>query len=248
MNLQCFFKNHPNVAIALSGGVDSTYLLAEAVRYAQRVHAYTVQSAFQPRFEQKDAAEAANRLGVACTVLDIDVLDDPVIRANPEDRCYYCKKTLFTAIKKAAQQDGFPDLLDGTNASDDAADRPGMRALQELGVLSPLRLCGLTKEMIRSRSHELGLAVWNKPSYACLATRIPVGEPLSKEKLERTEWAENWLRELGFRNFRVRLFHQCAKLQVAAEELSLIKLHREAILKKLSSRYDGVLLDLEVRK
>ena len=122
-----------------------------------------------------------------------------------------------------------------------------MKALAELDVLSPLRLCGLTKSLIRERSRALGLPTWNKPSYACLATRIPTGEPITKEKLERTEWAETYLMGLGLSDFRVRLFADCAKLQVKEVQIPLLLQHREDILAVLRTRYDGVFLDLEVR-
>ena len=119
------------------------------------------------------------------------------------------------------------------------SDRPGMKALAELDVLSPLRLCGLTKSLIRERSRALGLPTWNKPSYACLATRIPTGEPITKEKLERTEWAETYLMGLGLSDFRVRLFADCAKLQVKEAQIPLLLQHREDILAVLRTRYDG---------
>ncbi|MCH3949838.1 MAG: ATP-dependent sacrificial sulfur transferase LarE [Acidaminococcus sp.] len=247
MTLEEFFKKYPTVAIALSGGVDSTYLTAQAARYAQKVHAYTVRSAFQPEFEIEEAAAMAKRCGVSHTILKADILAVPEVAANPKNRCYYCKKMVFSTLSAEAARDGFSIILDGTNASDDVADRPGMKALKEMGVLSPLRLCGLTKAEIRKQSKALGLPTWNKPSYACLATRIPTGEQITQEKLSRTEWAETYLRNLGFRDFRVRLFNNCAKLQITAAQWPLAEAHREAILNTLRTRYDGVLLDLEVR-
>lgn len=158
----------------------------------------------------------------------------------------FARKPFFPPLE-SRQKDGYNLLLDGTNASDDASDRPGMKALAELDVLSLLRLCGLTKSLIRERSRALGLPTWNKPSYACLATRIPTGEPITKEKLERTEWAETYLMGLGLSDFRVRLFADCAKLQVKEAQIPLLLQHREDILAVLRTRYDGVFLDLEVR-
>ena len=151
-------------------------------------------------------------------------------------------------ILKAAQEDGFSVLLDGTNASDDASDRPGMRAIAELSVRSPLRECGLTKGAIRQLSREAGLFTHDKPAYACLATRIPVGEMITAEKLQRTEYAEDCLSSLGFRDFRVRSVGDMAKIQVREEELELAMTHRREILNELKKHYAGVLLDLEVRK
>lgn len=247
MDLRAFFEAHPRVAIAFSGGVDSTYLVTAAAQYAQSVHAYTIDSVFVPRFELEGAKALTKKLGVAHTLLPIDVLQNETVVQNPKDRCYFCKKAVFFTIWEAAKKDGYDLLLDGTNASDDASDRPGMKALAELDVLSPLRLCGLTKTLIREKSRALGLPTWNKPSYACLATRIPTGEPITKEKLERTEWAETYLMGLGFSDFRIRLFAGCAKLQVKKAQLPLFLQHREDILAMLRTRYDGVFLDLEVR-
>lgn len=247
MDLKAFFEAHPRVAIAFSGGVDSTYLVTAAAQYAQSVHAYTIDSAFVPRFELEGAKALTKKIGITHTLLPIDVLQNETVVQNPKDRCYFCKKAVFSTIWKAAKKDGSNLLLDGTNASDDASDRPGMKALAELDVLSPLRLCGLTKSLIRERSRALGLPTWNKPSYACLATRIPTGEPITKEKLERTEWAETYLMGLGLSDFRVRLFADCAKLQVKEAQIPLLLQHREDILAVLRTRYDGVFLDLEVR-
>ena len=138
-------------------------------------------------------------------------------------------------------------LLDGTNASDNAGDRPGMRALRELEVRSPLRECGLTKEEVRHRSREAGLFTWNKPAYACLATRIPTGTPITKEDLDRVERAECALEALGFRDFRVRLFHGAARLQVTGEQLPLALEKQAELRAALWSDFSDVLLDLAPR-
>ena len=177
----------------------------------------------------------------------MDILCRKEVTANPADRCYYCKRALFETLVSAARKDGFSLVLDGTNASDDLSDRPGVRALRELEVRSPLRECGLTKEEIRRRSKEAGLFTWDKPAYACLATRIPTGEEITREKLEKTEQAEQYLMNLGFRDFRVRLDGGRAKLQLSASDLPLVMEHREEIVHTLRKSYDGVLLDLEVR-
>ena len=157
MKIALFFKNNPRVAVAFSGGVDSAYLLYAAKQFAQEVQAYYVKSAFQPQFELEDALRLAGELAVPMRILTVDVLSSDVIASNPADRCYHCKRKIFEAIRQAAEADHFSVLLDGTNASDDAADRPGMRAIEELSVLSPLRECGLTKAEIRLRSKEAGL-------------------------------------------------------------------------------------------
>lgn len=247
MTLQQFFQANPRAALAFSGGVDSACLLYAARQYAQRVRAYYVKSPFQPQFELDDARRLAEELRADLRVLELDVLSDPNLAANPPDRCYHCKRRIFSAIAAAAEEDGFSLLLDGTNASDDAGDRPGMRALAELSVRSPLRECGLTKQEIRRLSREAGLFTWDKPAYACLATRIPAGEAITPEKLQKTEAAEDYLFSLGFTGFRVRLFHGCARLQLPAGQLPRLLERREEIDHKLRRHYDGVLLDLEVR-
>lgn len=248
MNLQEFFRINPKVALAFSGGVDSAYLLYAAKKHGAEVRAYYVKSAFQPQFELEDAKRLAEELGADMKVLEADVLGDVLVTANPTDRCYHCKKRIFTEIVKAAAADGFPVLIDGTNATDDAGDRPGMRALRELSVRSPLRECGLTKDEIRRLSKEAGLFTWKKPAYACLATRIPTGELITAEKLQKTEQAEDYLFSLGLTDFRVRLFGSAARLQFPEGQLSKVLEKRTEIVEELKKYYDAVLLDLEVRE
>lgn len=247
MVLKEFFSDHPKAAIAFSGGVDSAYLLFAALQSGADVCAYYVKSAFQPEFELEDARRLAEKLHAKMRILPVDVLADSTVCSNPANRCYYCKKVIFSNIAAAAAEDGYTLLLDGTNASDDAADRPGMRALRELQVRSPLRECGLSKDEIRRLSKEAGLFTWDKPAYACLATRIPTGTEITAAKLEKTERAENFLMGLGFSDFRVRLLGEDAKLQVRAEQLNLLLTHREEILRELKQDYRNILLDLEVR-
>lgn len=247
MNLQEFFHDTPKAALAFSGGVDSAYLLYAAAKSGVQVCAYYVKSAFQPQFEMEDARRLAGGLGAALRVLELDVLANPHVAANPADRCYHCKKEIFTAIVRAAAEDGFAVLLDGTNASDDAGDRPGMRALQELDVRSPLRECGLTKEEIRQLSKKAGLFTWDKPAYACLATRIPTGVEITEEKLQKTEEAEEYLHSLGFADFRVRMLGDCARIQVPEQQIPALIQKRNEILSELKQYYGAVLLDLEVR-
>ena len=247
MDLKEFFRQHPKAAIAFSGGVDSSYLLYAALQCGADVRAYYVKGAFQPQFELDDAQRLARDIHAPMTVLRADVLRDETVTANPANRCYYCKKVVFSSIAQAALADGYTVLLDGTNASDDAGDRPGMRALQELQVLSPLRLCGLTKPEIRRLSKEARLFTWDKPAYACLATRIPTGEKITAEKLSATESAEALLFSLGFRDFRVRYFAGAARIQLPEAQLPLALERRTELLSELKKIYPAVLLDLEVR-
>lgn len=247
MDLQEFFAANPEVGIAFSGGVDSSYLLYAALKYAKRVRAYYVKSQFQPEFELRDAVKLAEELGADMRILNVDVLLVPGVKENPPDRCYYCKIGIFTTIMSAAAEDGFTVLLDGTNASDDAGDRPGMKALRELSVRSPLREAGLTKQEIRNLSKEAGLFTWDKPAYACLATRIASGEEITGQKLAATEEAEDYLFSLGFTDFRVRSADGHARLQLPESQTELLLAHRGEILEKLGRYYKSVSLDLAVR-
>lgn len=247
MVLREYLKQLGSAAIAFSGGVDSAYLLCEAVRSGIKVRAYYVKSDFQPQFELEDAKRLAEELGADMKVLELDALKDPRVAANPSERCYFCKQNIFTNIIEAAKADGFTNLLDGTNASDDAGDRPGMRALRELNVKSPLRDCGLTKDEIRRLSKEAGLFTWNKPAYACLATRIPTGCEITKEILKTTEKAEEMLMAMGFSDFRIRYMGGAARIQLKEEQISLLTEKRSEITEALKPLYSAVLFDLEVR-
>lgn len=247
MKLEDFFINNSKVAIAFSGGVDSAYLLYMAKNSGAKVKAYYVASEFQPEFEKNDAMRLASELDVDIQVLCLEVLSNSNICTNPHDRCYFCKKQIFSAIVEAASKDGFDIILDGSNASDNADDRPGMRVLKEMSIRSPLRECGLTKTQIRKLSKEAKLFTWNKAAYACLATRIPTGEKITIEKLKITELAENYLFSLGFTDFRIRSQNGHARLQVPKNQISEVLSHRIDILEKLKLYYKSVSLDLEAR-
>lgn len=248
MELSDFFRENPRAALAFSGGTDSAYLLYEALQCGAEVRPYYVKTPFQPRFELDDALRLTKELGTELTVIEYDILDDGLVAANPADRCYHCKKKLFgLLLRERAANDGFSLIIDGTNASDDAGDRPGMRALGELCVRSPLRECGLTKAEIRARSKEAGLFTWNKPAYACLATRVPTGRPIERELLQRVEGAESELFALGFTDFRVRLFHEAARIQLPAAQMAAALERRGDILARLKKYFDTILLDMETR-
>ena len=243
MTIDEFFRRHPLAAVAFSGGVDSAWLLREAVRCCRRTAAYFVRTPFQPDFELADARDTSGRLGAPLTVLEFDILAVPAVAANGPDRCYHCKRALFTLLRESAARDGFPLVLDGGNASDDAGDRPGMRALAELGVPSPLRLCGLTKGEIRRLARAEGLPVWDKPSYACLATRTPAGTAITPEALARISRGEGALFALGFADFRLRLRGAGALLQVRREQMDLARMLLPEIRVRLAADFDPVALD-----
>lgn len=243
MTIQEFFQENPACAVAFSGGVDSAWLLHEAAKYARQVTAYFVKTPFQPAFELRDAQETAQQLGVALRVLEYDVLALPQVAANPADRCYHCKQALFSHLLQAARADGYALVLDGSNASDDAGDRPGMRALRELGVRSPLRECGVTKAEIRRLAREAGIAVWDKPSYACLATRVPAGTAITHALLRRVERGESALMDMGFSDFRLRLRGEEGLLQVTAAQMDQAQRQLEEINRRLAEELRQVRLD-----
>ncbi len=247
MKLSSVFKENLNIAIAFSGGVDSSYLLYIAKKYAKNVTAYYVKTQFQPQFELEDAHKLTQMLDVPMKVIELDVLSDSDVKQNPKNRCYYCKKRLFSTICDTARKDGYTLIIDGTNASDQEGDRPGMKALRELSVRSPLRECGLTKDEIRKLSKEAGLFTWDKPAYACLATRIPTGVELTKEKLIRTEKAEDFLFSLGFWDFRVRELSNAAQIQIKEQQLPILLNYKNEIITELKKYYSSVLLDMEGR-
>lgn len=170
--------------LAFSGGCDSAFLLAALVRAGVDVKAYMVMTAFQPPFELEDACRVVEETGASFELIRADVLADDAICANPQDRCYHCKRFIFGSILAAMERDGRTVLLDGTNASDDPARRPGFRALAELGVKSPLREAGYTKDQVRAASRDMGLSTADKPSFSCLATKVPAGNPITQETLD----------------------------------------------------------------
>ena len=247
MTLEQFFQENPRCALGFSGGVDSAYLLYAGVKAGADIRPYFIKTVFQPAFELADARKLAAGLGAEVTVLELDALADPRVAANPADRCYFCKQNLFRTLKERAIADGYPVLLDGTNASDEAGDRPGMRALAELSVRSPLRECGLTKAEIRARSREAGLFTWDKPAYACLATRVPAGEAITADLLARVEGAEDALFRLGYTDFRVRVFHSAARLQLPRGQMERAVREAETIQAALKPYFTPILLDLEGR-
>ena len=247
MTLAEYFSTHPRAALAFSGGVDSAYLLWAGKHYGCDLTAYYVHTAFQPEFEFRDAQRLAQEVGVPMVVVETDILAVPLAAANGPDRCYHCKKALFTKLWETARRDGHTLLLDGTNASDDAGDRPGMKALRELAVESPLRLCGLTKANVRAASKEAGLFTWDKPAYACLATRVPTGQAITKEDLARVEKAEDALFALGFTDFRVRLLADAARIQLPEDQWDRAAGQRKKILAALKPWFSAVTLDLETR-
>lgn len=244
MELREFFERHPKCALAFSGGTDSALLLCEARRLGADVKAYFVKGPFQPQFELEDARRLAKELGAETEVIETDVLALPEVAENGPRRCYYCKRAIFSLIFERARRDGYDTVIDGTNASDQVDDRPGMQAIAELGVLSPLRMCGVTKAQVRELSAEAGLFTARKPSYACLATRVPTGTAITREALEKVERGEEALREMGFSDLRLRLEGTGARLELPAAQLPAVVQNRERVLEVLLPSFSRVTVDL----
>jgi uncharacterized protein len=207
-----------SAAVAFSGGVDSSFLCYAAVAaLGPRALAITVVSPMLPKSEIEWAKQAARKAGIEHIFIEESEIDDEVAK-NPRERCYFCKKIEFGGILAAAKERGIAAVLDGSNYDDLSDFRPGLRALSELRIISPLREAGLTKAEIRELSRRFALPTWDKPAFACLASRIPYGEEITKEKLARIEKAEDLLRSSGFRQFRVRSHGDIARIETAPEE------------------------------
>jgi uncharacterized protein len=207
-----------SVAVAFSGGVDSSFLCHAAHDALPEAScAVTIVSPMLPRSEIESAKRTAARIGIPHVLLEEETIDEEVA-ANPKNRCYYCKKLEFGAILDEARRRGVAAVLDGSNMDDLGDYRPGLRALSELRILSPLRKAELTKDEIRALSKKVNLPTWDKPAFACLASRIPYGDRIDREKLAAVEKAEDFLREKGFVQFRVRIHDKIARIEVAPEE------------------------------
>jgi uncharacterized protein len=247
MDLQTFFKENSKVALAFSGGADSSYLLYAGYKYGANITPYYVKTAFQPAFELGDALTLVTQLGLALNILERDISNERKLLDNTPRRCYHCKRMILETMIKHATEDGCSVFIDGTNASDDANERQGTRALKEMSIRSPLRECGITKAMVRELAKEAGLFTWDKPSYSCLATRIPTGTAITMEMLRKVESAEDIMFDLGFTDFRVRLFRDAARIQLPLEQMPALLEKRESVLNGLKTFFPTVMLDLDAR-
>lgn len=218
-NLKNNIKSLGSVAIAYSGGVDSTFLLKVAADVlGDKVIAITAKSTTYPEREFKEAVKYIGDIGAKHIVIISEELEIEGFAKNPIDRCYFCKKELFSKVRKVADDNNINAVLDGSNADDVSDFRPGMKAANELKVISPLKDAGLTKDNIRELSKNLGLPTWNKPAFACLSSRFPYGNEITVEKLSMVERAEQFLMDLGFRQIRVRHHGDIARVEVNAQE------------------------------
>jgi uncharacterized protein len=248
MDIKDYFQKNRKVALAFSGGTDSAYLLHEAVDSGADVRPYFIKSPFQPDFELNDAIKLAKQFKSDLQIIEYDILQVPEVSSNNSRRCYYCKKALFSLLKETAAAEGYDLVIDGTNASDNPDNRPGMQALNEMGIQSPLRICGLTKDEIRARSRAAGLFTWDKPAYACLATRVPTDMEIDNEKLRKVELAEQILFDNGFEDFRIRLFHDAARIQLHEQDMRLLLKLRQDLNRRLYELFPVLLLDLTTRE
>lgn len=219
--LKAALKDLKTVAVAFSGGVDSAFLLAVAAASGlERLVAVTVDSAFVPREEIQRARQLAQDLGVDHQVLDADILNAPRVVENSPERCYHCKKMVFSLIKDAADNAGIAHLVHGVNTDDMADFRPGMQAAVKLGFVSPLLDAGFSKQQIRICSRQMGLSTWDLPSQSCLATRIPFGDPITAEALGKIEQAEAFIKSLGFAHVRVRCHGSLARIETDEKSIA----------------------------
>ncbi len=227
--LKNYILNLKSVAVAFSGGVDSSFLLKLCHNLlGEKCIAVTVASCFVPEREKNAAKDFCEKNGIRQIVIEMNPLEIDGVKENPRNRCYLCKSAIFKKIKEIAEEKQCT-VVDGTNLSDTKDFRPGLQALEELGIKSPLKECGFTKEDVRRESKNLGLENWNAPSFACLASRFVYGEEITKEKLSRVERAEDFLSSKGFRQFRVRDHNNLARIEVLPEEMEKLFLLRQEV-------------------
>ncbi len=245
--LQELLKNLKSCAIAYSGGVDSTFLSKVAYDVlGKKTLAVTATSSTYPQRELEEATQYAKEIGIPHLIIHSEELDIPQFATNPPDRCYHCKKELFQKILEIAQDHHLTAVLDGSDADDARDYRPGARARNELGIRSPLKEVGLTKQEIRQLSTQLHLKTSEKPAFACLASRIPYGTKITKERLKQIEAAEEYLFTLGVTQCRVRYHDHIARIEVPVNDIPLILTHAQKIIKHLKELgFTYITLDLE---
>lgn len=209
-----------SLTIAFSGGVDSTFLLKVAKDVLnENVLAVTINASMHTKKEIKEAIDYANEIKVKHTVLNVNDINIKEFIDNVPERCYFCKKKIFTQIIEISNKNKIINIADGSNIDDLSDFRPGMKALKELGIISPLKEAGLTKQEIRELSKMLNIPTWNKPSFACLASRIPYNHKITPEKLDMIEKSEEFIFKLGFKQFRVRHHGEIARIELQQNEI-----------------------------
>lgn len=239
-----------DMLVAFSGGVDSSLILKLAVQVAaktgHKVYGIMVHTMLHPMGEVEDARVTAEQIGAEFRVLEIDELQGADILDNPVDRCYRCKKYLFHNLIEEGKKLGVSAMMEGTNEDDLHVYRPGLRAIRELGIHSPLAEAGMTKAEVRKLAGELGISVSNKPSMPCLATRFPYGTRISYEAMQKVDEGEAFVRSLGFYNVRLRIHNDVARIEVDVNEMPRLLEYCEQIVAKLKNLgYDYITVDLE---
>lgn len=237
-----------SVVVAFSGGVDSTFLLkmAAEVLGTEKVLAVTAQSPTYTSRELEESRQLAHNLGVRQMIINTEELEKDDFAANPPERCYFCKMELFSFLLRIAGTEGASYIADGTNLDDLGDYRPGRKAAKEMGVCSPLLEAGMTKDDIRFFSREMGLPTWNKPACACLSSRFPYGTRITREKLAQVERGEDYLRSLGFGQFRLRHHGELARIEISRAQFPLMMKNAADVANKLkASGFTYVAMDLE---
>ena len=242
-----YLRSLNSVAVAFSSGVDSTFLLKAAKEaLGDKVIAVTAQSCSFPKRELKEAIAFCEKEGIRHFICESEELHIEGFAQNPKNRCYLCKKELFEKIRKLAAEQNIENVVEGSNLDDNGDYRPGLQAVAELEVKSPLRHCGLSKNEIRLLSKKLGLPTWEKQSFACLSSRFVYGETITKEKLGMVDKAEQLLLDLGFHQLRVRIHGTLARIEVLPDELPKVLENREQIVKAFKEYgFTYVTMDLQ---
>ena len=239
--------SYDKLAVCFSGGVDSTFLLAVAHEcLGDSLVAYTIDAKVYPDSEASGAERFCKEHGIRHVLVYHDVLSIPGFSANPQDRCYICKKAMFSVVLERAAEVGISAVAEGTNADDMNDFRPGLKAVEEMGIISPLKEAGLTKSEIRELSKEMGLVGYSRPSYSCLASRFPYGDEITEDKLAMLDSGEEYLRELGLTQVRIRLHDKAARIEVLPSEFDAVMENKDAIYTALQDiGFSYVSLDLQ---